>query len=204
LDDLIHVAFTLADGIQVNTKVKVRHVREKLLGAEFRPLLEGPLLDNLSRWVFQRREEDVLAQGRVAVAKDAGSAAGEACAELVLVSSSQELQERLAGLLGGALPPLRRVAPTIQSVRDLGPSGKRLVLLHADSATWEARKRLRTLAEALPPALPRVVVGTGLETSVLFELGNEVKAAWTYPLQDGPGTLFQRLLQGIYRKHFPG
>jgi hypothetical protein len=77
------------------------------------------------------------------------------------------------------------------------------VLLHADSATWEARKRLRTLAEALPASLPRVLVGTGLDSAPLVEMGNEAKAAWTYPLQPTPGSIFPRLLQGIYRKHFP-
>ncbi|MGA2081311.1 MAG: PilZ domain-containing protein [Holophaga sp.] len=202
VDDLVHVAFTLADDIRINAKVKVRHLRERTFGAEFRPPLEGDLLERLSRWAFQKREEDILALGRAA-ARTPGEPAQESAAELILLSPSAELGERLAPLLAGVLPPLRRAAPTIQSVRDLGPVRKALVLLHVDSASWEARKRVRTLAEALPATLPKVLIGTGVDTAALFELGNELKAAWTYPLQPTPGSIFPRLLQGIYRKHFP-
>ena len=124
-------------------------------------------------------------------------------AGLVLVSASAELGERLAALVPAGLPPLRRVAPTLQSVKDLGPSRKALVILHADSAAWEARKRLRTLAEALPAALPRVLIGTGVDPGHLAEMGAEVKASWTYPLQASPGSHFRAAAAGIFRSTSP-
>jgi hypothetical protein len=203
VDDEIHVAFALSETIRINTKVKVRFVKDKVFGAEFRPALDGALLEQLSRWIFQKREEDLQAHARVAIAEPRGGGE-ESGAALVLFSSSCALGEQLAALLAKDLPPLLRVAPTIQSVRDLGPCRRTLVLFHVDSASWEARKRIKALAEALPPSLPLVLIGTGLEPGPLFELGTELKAAGTYPLQPQPGSFFPRLLQGIFRKHFPG
>lgn len=207
VNDRLHVDFVLAGGPRIVAKVLVRHLRDRSFGAEFLPVLPDDLLDALGQWVFKRREEDVLAQGLEAARLDAGArtvgAESGAGGEVILISSSLELGERLAALLGDGMPPLRRVAPTIQSVRDLPVTGKVLFLLHADSAAWEDLKRLRALAEALPAGLPRVLVGTGPDSGALFELGTELKAAWTYPLPGNPGNLFARLLMGIFRKHFP-
>ena len=202
--DRIHVDFTLAGGLRINARVQVRHLRDRVFGAEFQPPLADDLLETLAQWVFQRREEDILNQGLETrlegAARPAEPGAG---GEAILVSSSQELGERLAALMGSGMPPLRRVAPTIQSVRELPVAGRVIFLLHADSASWEGLKRLRALAEALPPGPPRVLVGTGLESGALYELGTELKAAWTCPLPANPGTMFARLLMGIFRKHFP-
>lgn len=206
VEDVIHVTFTLSGSIRVNTTVKVRFIRDKVFGAEFRPALEGPLLESLARWVFQRREEDLAAQGRTLAAEEAARkevrSAADTPAELVLISASAALGERLAGMLPGDLP-LRRLAPAIQSVRELGSGGRALVLFHVDSPSWETRKRIKALAEALPPAMPLVLIGTGLETGQLAEMGAELKAVWTYPLPALPGSIFPRLLQGIFRRHFP-
>lgn len=208
VNDRLHVDLTLAGGPRVVAQVLVRHLRDRVFGAEFQPVLPDPLLEAVSQWVFKRREEDVLGQGAETARLEAGARAGGgepgAPGEVVLISASPELGECLAGLMGSGLPVLRRVAPTIQSVRDLPVNGRVLVLLHADSTSWEGLKRLRTLAEALPAGLPRVLVGTGLDAGQLYELGTELKAVWAYPLPANPGTLFARLLMGIFRKHFPG
>jgi hypothetical protein len=202
--DVVQVDFALNDLIQINALVKVRHLSDRTFGAEFRPALDGGLLDNLASWVFQRREEAALAltlaDARSAQAQAATIAGGRPWAELVLVSGSVPLEERLAGLLAGQLPPLRRVAPTIQAVRDLGPARPALVLLHLDSPGWEAKKRLKTLAECLPRTQPFVLLGTGVEAGPLLELGGECNAVWTYALPESPSSIFPRLLQGILRK----
>jgi hypothetical protein len=203
----IHVAFTLGGTIRINAKVQVRYIKEKVFGAEFHPPLAGGVLEQLARWAFQRQEEDTaFAMARAITAQETGAAdpgQGQGPAELVLVSASAELGERLTGLLAELLPPLRRVAPTIQSIRDLSPGRPTLVLFHLDSAAWESRKRLRMLAESLPAGLPSVVLGTGVETGLLFEMSSEIKASAAYLLPENPGTLFPRLLQGVCRKHFP-
>jgi hypothetical protein len=205
VNDPLHVDFVLSEGPRIQARVEVRHLHERTFGAEFRPDLPDAQVEPLGQWVFRQREADVLARELQPARKDPGirPPGADGVGEVILISSSPELGERLAALMGGDMPPLRRVAPTIQSVRDLPVTGKVLVLLHADSGSWEDLKRLRALAEALPAGLPRVLVGTGLESGPLFELGTELKAAWTYPLTANPGTLFARLLSGILRKHFP-
>jgi hypothetical protein len=204
----IHVAFTLGGSIRINAKVQVRYIKEKVFGAEFRPPLAGGVLEQVARWAFQRQEEDTaFAMSRAIAEQESGAAdsgEGPGAAELVLVSASNELGERLTGMLADLLPPLRRVPPTIQSIRDLSPGRPTLVLFHLDSAAWESRKRLRMLAESLPAGLPYVVLGTGVETGLLFEVSSELKAAAAYLLPENPGSLFPRLLQGVCRKHFPG
>jgi len=204
--DVIHVALALGDSIRINTQVKVRHVRDKVFGAEFRPALDGALLESLARWVFRRREEDMQAHVRQAAAGEAPRPARpdpESGTELVLVSGSAALGEQLGALLPAGLPPLRRVTPSIQSVRELGTVRQALALFHVDSPSWETRKRLKALVEALGPTVPYVLIGSGVESAFLFELGAELKASWTYPLQANPGSIFPRLLLGIIRKHFP-
>jgi hypothetical protein len=204
VDDRIHVDFTLAETLRVNARVEIRHLRGRTFGAEFRPVLADEVLEPLSQWVFKRREEDVLEQGPPAGARaEAGAGSAVAGGEFLLVGGSAELGERLAGLLGPDLPPLRRVAPNIQSMRDLGPGSRVLVLFHVDSEAWEGRKRLRALADALPVRVPRVLLGSGLDSGALYDLGTELKAAWTCPLPSGSSSLFPRLLMGVYRKHYP-
>ena len=201
VDDVIHVAFSLTETIKLNVKVKIRYLKENTVGAEFKPPLTGELLERLSRWCFQKREETVVLEQAATIQTERSVAANGA--ELILVSGSNDLAVQLSAILPADLPPLRRIPPTIQAIRDLGSAPKTLVLFHVDSPSWETRKRIKTLGEALPPAMPFVLIGTGLETSQLFDLGSEMQAAWTYTLPETIGTLFPRLLQGICRKCFP-
>jgi hypothetical protein len=48
-----------------------------------------------------------------------------------------------------------------------------------------------------------MMLGTAeVEMSPLLELGTELKAAATYQWQPGRGAFFQRLVQGILRRHY--
>ncbi len=85
--DTVHVAFGLNDSLRINARVNIRHVRERLFGAEFRPPLEEEVLEGLSRWVFQRREAEVFAQAPGPAPKEEDTQE----AGLILVSASAEL-----------------------------------------------------------------------------------------------------------------
>jgi hypothetical protein len=200
--DVIHVAFSLTDTIRMNTKVRIRYLKDNTFGAEFTPPLEGALLDQLSRWCFQKREEALAQDQAAAFRREPLAAPGGG--ELLLISTSSELAERLRAIVTSDLPPLRRIPPNIQAIRNLGGTRKSLVLFHVDSPSWEIRKRIKAMGEALPPGLPCVLIGTGLKNAHLFDLGMEMRAAWTYVLPEHPGTLFPRLLQGICRKCLMG
>ena len=45
VDDLIHITITVTPEIVINSRAKVRYVKERVLGLEFRPRPEGDLLE---------------------------------------------------------------------------------------------------------------------------------------------------------------
>ncbi|HLO66049.1 MAG TPA: PilZ domain-containing protein [Holophaga sp.] len=206
VDDVIHIAVTVTPEININCKAKVRYVKDRVLGLEFRPRPDGELLDHFSRWVFQKQEEERILQGGRgdADASDAQAEAGPRAEgpSLVLVSSDPALEARLREPLKD-LPAFHRVGPTVQALKDLAAAGRSLVVLHVPSITMDDRKRLRTLAETLGSRIPVLLLGTGeVDGAALFELGNEVKAVAVYSLGPTVSGFFPRLLQGILRKHF--
>ena len=62
VEDLIHISITVTPNVVLNCKAKVRYVKDRVLGLEFRPRIEGPLLDHFARWVFQKQEEELILQ----------------------------------------------------------------------------------------------------------------------------------------------
>lgn len=206
IEDIVMATIPLETQIHINSKCTVRYVQGRSLGVEFRPRLESPLLDNLSRWVFQRREEERSRSTRIDVAPPSGThapASGTQTEGLVLVSSFPVLEDRLRELLAD-LPTFRRIPPTTQAIKDLGHITRCLLLIHVASLGMDERKRLRTLMEPLANRVPFVFIGTDVEIGQLQQLGNELKAAASYVLGPNPGTFFSRLLQGIMRRHFEG
>ena len=205
VDDLIHIAISVAPEINLNCRAKVRYVKDRILGLEFRPRPDGELLDAFSRWVFQKQEEEFLLQANRGEAETqertaAGAARSDAPA-LVLVSSDQDLEARLKDVLK-ELPPLQRLPATSQTMKDLAGSSRTLVLFHVVSLALDDRKRMKILLETLGSRVPLVLLGTDVDSGALFELGTEVKAASVYILGTASTGFFPRLLGGILRKHF--
>ena len=197
VEDPISVSITLADGIQINHRAVVRWSQGKIIGIEFQPTLDPGVLTPLSRWVFQKREEDKDRVGAYFV--DSAPQGGETSG-MVLVSSSQEMEDNLRELLAG-LPPLKRAGASVQAVREAVAAGPTLVFFHVPEAGLDGRRRLKMLVEVLGGRIPFVLLGTQVENSVLFDLGNEHKAAAVYDLGAKPGSFFLRLVQGILRRH---
>ena len=199
MDDAIAVSIPLTEEIQINAKAVVRWLQGKAMGVEFKPALAGDQLMFLSRWVFQRREEDKARVGSTVVeaVPVPGAAPG-----LVLVSPSQEMEDSLRALLA-ELPPLRRIAPAAQAVKEAALAKPPLVFFHVQEAGLDARRRLKLFVELLGGRVPFVLLGTQVEQSVLFDLGNEHKAAAVYDLGARPGPFFLRLVQGILRRPQP-
>jgi hypothetical protein len=207
VEDAITVTIPLEPGIRINTKAIVRYVHGHSVGMEFRPKLDSALLQDLTRWCFRKREEDhqrsIPLAGSEVSTGHLGGGTGLASAEegLVLVSAHPAFEDRLRDMLKD-LPPLRRIPPTTQALKDLGPVPGCLLLVHLPSMGMDDRKRLRLLVEPLSGRAPFVLVGTDVENAPLFELGKELKATASYVLGPNPGSFFPRLLQGILRKHF--
>ena len=202
VEDTIAIAIPLTDAIQINTRAKVRYAQGRSVGLEFRPLLEGRLLESLSRWVFQRREEERerLAMAQVSTTPEAHTEGLVEAGCLILVSASLELEAQAKALLSG-LPPLRRVLPQRQALKDILVSRPSLFIFHIQGTGLDDRRHMKALTESLGGRWPFMILGTGdLDSSALFEIGNEAKALSTYLLGPNPTGYFQRLLQGILNR----
>lgn len=195
----IAVSIPLAEGLQINASAIVRWVQGRVMGVEFHPALDSQVLIPLSRWVFQRREED---KERVGAAYVEGPVPGAKELGMVLVSSSQEVEDALRELLVG-LPALTRVGSSLPNVKEALAGNPTLVFFHLPDTTLDSRRRLKTLVEALGGRVPFLLLGSSVENSVLFDLGNEHKAAAVYDLGAKAGSFFLRLVQGILRRHQP-
>jgi hypothetical protein len=79
-------------------------------------------------------------------------------------------------------------------------SSPALVCFHIASTGLDERRRLKTLVEMLGTKVPFVFLGTLPDSTPLFDLGTEMRAAAVYDLGSRPGPFFQRLIQGILRR----
>lgn len=201
LGDTISVTIPISEELKINSPAVVKWAQGRNLGLVFAPLLPETVLTPLSRWIFQRREEDKDRLRGLAAPLSLVASAGEG--GLALVSSDAELEASLKDYLTG-LPALRRVSPTMASLKEAAMSHPALLIFHLPSLGLDERKRLRTLVEALPARQPFLLLGTGVDPSALMELGTDLKAAASLVLGPKPGPFFQRLLQGILRRHYEG
>jgi hypothetical protein len=201
------VTIPLTDQIRVNTKVVLRHLHGRTFGVEFRPQLDDELLNPLSRWVFEKREEDFERVARRGV--ETGASTGPAKVAtgrpsgLLLVSADAALEVTMQELLGG-LQPLQRVPPTMAALKDAINLKPALVLYHVPSLSLDERRRLKPMVEVIQGRAPLLLLGTGLEGGALLELGNELKATVSIIFNPERGTFFQRLVQGVLRRTYEG
>jgi hypothetical protein len=207
LGDDMAVTIQLTEQIRINTKVKLRHVTGRTFGVEYRPQLDEHVLHPLSRWVFEKREEDLERITRRGVETAAPVGATPAVASqpkgLVLVSGDAALEATLQELLGG-LQPLRRVPPTMSALKEAFNQKPALVLYHVPSLGLDERRRLKPMVETLQGRVPFLLLGTGVEGGALLELGGELKAAVSIVFNPERGGFFQRLVQGVLRRLYEG
>ncbi len=202
------VTIPLAEKIHINTRVKLRHVHGRTFGVEFRPQLEDDLLNPLSRWIFEKREEDLERVSRRGV--ETGSSMGGPVkvstgppTGLLLISGDAALEATLQGLLGG-LQPLTRVAPNMAAIKDAINQKPSLVLYHLPNLGLDERRRIRPMVEPFQGRVPFLLLGTGMEGGALIELGNELKATLSIVFNPERGVFFQRLVQGVLRRIYEG
>lgn len=201
--DTLSITIPLAEGIHINNKAKVRYVHERNVGLEFRPALDGQTLDRMNRWVFLKREEELERQSYSQNAAEAEEAKPLTMHEgIALLSSDAGLEGILKDALS-TVAPFRRQLPNFQSLKEILPGSRSLVLFHVTGHDLDTRKRLKLLVESMPSRVPFVLLGTGVENTVLMELGTEHKAVGTCSLDPAkPNPFAARLIQGIWRKHF--
>ncbi len=201
------ITVQLTDLIRINTRVKLRHVRNRTFGVEYRPQLDDHILHPLSRWVFERREEDLDRIARrgveTAAAPEVGRLVNRPPTGLVLVSADAALDATLQDLLGG-LQPLTRIAPTMAALRQAYNQRPALVLYHVPNLSLDTRRRLKPMVESLQGRVPFLLLGTLVDGGALLELGSELRAAVSIVFNPERGTFFQRLVQGVLRRTYEG
>jgi hypothetical protein len=201
------VTIQVTDDIRINAKVTLRHVNGRTFGVEFRPQLEDGLLHPLSRWVFEKREEDLERVSRRGVETSTPAPAGKVATGtpvgLLLVSGDAALEATLQELLGG-LQPLRRVPPTIAALKEALNQKPSLVLYHVPTISLDERRRIKTLTETIVGRVPLLLLGTAMEGGALLELGQELKASVSIVFNPERTTFFQRLVQGVLRRTYEG
>ncbi len=204
--DDVSVTIPLLETLRINSPAKVRHVHLRSFGVEFSPPLGGVLLENLSRWIFQKREEDREREARRGV-ETAGEAQRSLAAQatpkrgIVLLSGDARLESDLKEVLEVLQPVVRVSSPGSQGVREMLALNPALAILHVPTLGLDDRRRIKTVLEGVTTKVPFILLGTGVEPSVLMEFGTDVKAACVYQFNAQRGMFFQRLVHGILRRH---
>ncbi len=208
LGDSMSVTIPLLETVRVNSPAKVKHIHMRSFGVVFEPPLGGTLLENLSRWIFQKREEDREREARRGVeTANPGDAQRSLANQLtpkrgiVLLSSDAELEGQLREVLESLQPVARVTSPGGQGIKEALAVNPALMIIHVVGLGLDERRRLKTMLEGLASKAPFILLGTSVDPSALMELGNDVKAACVYQFSAQRGAFFQRLVQGILRRH---
>ena len=199
------LSIPLAEELQIEARGEIRHMGPRSIGLEFTPKLAEATEAPLSRWVFQRREED---QERLALRREV-SLRGERQARpgepagIILVSADAELEETLRELLR-PIQTLARISPSAQALKDALAGSPPLVIFHVNGTGLDERRRLKALVELAGGRAPVLLLGTQIDGAALFELAGDWKAASAMVWNPARSTFLQRLAQGIIRRHSQG
>jgi len=204
--DRIVLDIPLSDQINIHSEATIRHLSGQRIGVQFTPRLPPDIQEPLSRWVFLRREEERERAARHLEAVNApelrtGTLVPEQC--ILLVSPDASLEGSLRELLKDTRP-LIRLAPAVQELKEALLGKPSLVLFHVDGAGLDERRRMKTLTELAQRKVPILLLGTRVEGAALFELAGEWKASSAMVWSPERATFFQRLVQGILRRHAAG
>ena len=203
-EDTIHVTIPLTQEITIVSKAKVRNVKEQFVGLEFKPKLDGKVLEYLTKWVAMKKAETLQGVDETDKDQPATSVHQEYLIPMgndpiiALVGASSELAMALQPMLSG-LPPLHRFSANVQTMKAIAYMPNSLVLYYVSSADYEVRKRARLLLEPLHGKVPFILLGTTLDKTALQEMGGELRAASVYSIQPTGNLLFPRVVAGIMR-----
>ena len=203
------LSIPLDDGIHIEARGEIRHLAARNLGLEFVPDLPEPVQVPLTRWIFQRREED---QERLALRRDrrlmadAAAPSGPGVPGILLISGDAALEETLRPVFQPVLPDRTfvRIPLSLQALKDALRGDPPLAVFHVAGTRPEERRRLKALVELAGARVPVLLLGTDLEAAPLFELSGAWKTASALVWNPARGPFLQRLAQGIIRRSHQG
>jgi hypothetical protein len=206
LDTTLVLSIPLSDEIRIEAQGKIRHLEARSIGLEFTTKLPDAVQVPLSRWVFQRREEEQerLAQRAEHHLKESRRTGSEDGASGILfVSADPDLEDALREILR-PVQPLRRIGLTAQAMKDAMARFPCLVIFQVNVTNLDERRRVRALVELVGGRAPVLLLGVDVEGPALFELSREWKAASAINWNPSRGAFLQRLAQGIIRRNSQG
>jgi hypothetical protein len=200
---LVDVSVSLENGPRILAPGRICHVEGQSVGLCFTPPLAGTDLEGLSRWLRPRMEEDQRRwDDRMTLrAISERNAQSKAPPQGVLLVSCDDPAR---GVLEKALSvfQLRTVPPALAAIKDAVGLAPPHLLAVAGNGQPEETHRLRLMLEAVAPACPVVVIGTGPEVERARRLAADVRAAVFVDLKMLHPVIFQRLVQGLIRRHW--
>ncbi len=202
----ILLSVPVSDTLCFEAGAVIRHTRQRAMGVEFAPPLPQSVLEPLSRWIFLKREDEReriarrLEMGLPDVARPETHLPARG---ILLLSADADLAEGLTSTLT-AVQPLTRLAPTTQALKEGLASHPVLVILHITSLDLDSRRKAKVLAEQAAHRAPMLLLGTGLEGGELYDLSGELRTVGAFAWTSTRGTFFERLVQGIIRRHRSG
>lgn len=196
----------VSDTLRFDAGAVVRHTRLRTMGVEFAPPLPQSVLEPLSRWVFLKREEErerIARRLEMGLPDVARPEANLPARGIILLSHDGDLEVSLAEILA-VVQPLSRLTPSAQALKAGLASHPVLVILHMNALDLDSRRHAKVLAELLLHRAPLLLLGTGLEGGELYDFSGELKAVGAFAWTAARGPFFQRLVQGIIRRHRSG
>jgi len=206
--DRISLTIPIPNVVTINTSAIIRHMDTSAFGIEYAPGLVASVLDPLSSWIFKKQEEE---KGRLALRGQGDN--GEVGSEMqkllgkteeskvLVVTSDDEIEGTLRKLLSGELLFLHS-EPSVAAMKIMLTKMPHLVILHLPANNMDKRRLMKSLADMVPPSVPILLLGTDIDSGVLYELGKEWRAASSIAWAKDRGGLVQRLIVGMVRKHF--
>lgn len=206
--DSLQIEVPLDPPLAFSTHASVRHAQNRTVGVEFTPRLPPKVLDPLSKWVFQKREEgrERAAQRLEQKRQEPGGVLGGNLPSqgILFISSDEALHARLRDVLEG-LPPVVCIPPGIQELKEALAFRPVLAILHVGGTGLDSRKRFKALADAcLHRGVPVLLLGTAIEGALLFEFCRAWGGASAMVWEESRAPFFLRLAQGIIRRHGAG
>ena len=196
----LFLSIPVDDDLRLEARGEVRHVGPRMLGLEFVPPLPPEVQEPLSRWVFQRREED---QERLAQRVELGlrrpgppPAIGGGPPGILMAGGDAALESALAAAFKDFLP-LVRIPLAAQAVKDALRSGPLLALFVLDGPGLDQRRRVKALVELAVPRVPVLLLGLGVDGDTLYQAGVAWKVASSLAWTSGRGAFLVRLARGI-------
>lgn len=199
---VVDLSVSLEHGPKIQATGRICHLDGQAMGICFSPPLAGAALEDLSGWIRPRMEEDQRRwDNRMALRAMSERSAQARPPKGILVVSSDEAAVAVIGKALGATPVMT-VPPALAALKDALSFHPPHLMIAIATGQADETHRLRTMLEALAPACPVVVLGSGAGLERARALASEIRAALFMDLTMLHPVLFQRQVLGLIRKHW--